>query len=172
MNGMAGAARADVAATIIIPTHSHGPTLYASVESALGQTMPVEVFIIGDGASEEDRAVARELTGRDSRVRFLDHPKTPGRGELFRHAAIEQARGRYVTCPTMMSTFRITLKICARCWRTPISCTPWPPRHCRTATSHSGPWIFLCPNINALRWKELIGCHFRRARIRSAPIAG
>jgi hypothetical protein len=85
-----------VAATVVIPTHNHGPTLYASVGSALAQTVPVEVFVMGDGVSDETRAIAQELARRDERVRFFDHPKSPSRGELHRDAALEQARGRVV----------------------------------------------------------------------------
>ena len=37
-------------ATILVPTHDHGPTLRASVASALRQTVSdIEVFIVGDG---------------------------------------------------------------------------------------------------------------------------
>ncbi len=85
-----------VAATVVIPTHNHGPTLYASVASALSQTLAVEVFVIGDGVSPETRAIAEELARQDQRVRFFDHPKSPRRGELYRHAALKQARGRVV----------------------------------------------------------------------------
>lgn len=86
----------NLAATIVLPTHDHGPTLYCSVRSALEQTVPVEVFIIGDGATEETRAIARELENADDRVRFFDHPKSPSRGEMHRHEALKQARGRVV----------------------------------------------------------------------------
>ena len=93
---MAGALE-NPAATIIIPTHGHGATLYSSVRSALDQTVPVEVFIVGDGATEETRAIARELSAAHELVRFFDHPKSSSRGESGRHEALKQARGR-VAC--------------------------------------------------------------------------
>jgi len=84
-------------ATILVPTHDHGPTLRASVASALRQTVSdIEVFIVGDGVPEEARDVVYELVNSDERVRFLDNPKGPGRGETHRHRALQTAHGRIV----------------------------------------------------------------------------
>jgi GalNAc5-diNAcBac-PP-undecaprenol beta-1,3-glucosyltransferase len=84
------------AATVLIPTHNHGPLLYHSVKSALAQTITdIEVFIIGDGVNETTRAVVMELK-QDRRVRFFDHPKGPRLGEAYRHAALAEARGEIV----------------------------------------------------------------------------
>ena len=84
------------AATVLIPTHDHGPLLYHSVKSALTQTITdIEIFIIGDGVTEMTRAVVTELT-QDRRVRFFDHPKSPRTGEAYRHAALAEARGEIV----------------------------------------------------------------------------
>ena len=84
-------------ATVIVPTHDHGPTLEPAVASALAQTVAeLEVLVIGDGATEETRLAARALAERDSRVRFLDHPKAASRGETLRHQALQEARGEIV----------------------------------------------------------------------------
>jgi GalNAc5-diNAcBac-PP-undecaprenol beta-1,3-glucosyltransferase len=84
-------------ATVVIPTHNHGPTLRRSARSALAQTVEeIEVFIIGDGVTEETRAAAREVAAEDDRVRFFDNPKGPRLGELHRHAALQEARGEVV----------------------------------------------------------------------------
>ena len=86
-----------LAATILIPTHDHGPTLRASVASALGQTVSdIEVFVIGDGVPDETRDILAEMMRADSRVRFFDHPKGPRHGEPYRHEALLEARGRIV----------------------------------------------------------------------------
>jgi hypothetical protein len=86
-----------LAATILIPTHNHGPTLRASVASALRQTVTdIEVFIIGDGVTDETRQIVQVLACGDPRVRFFDHPKGPRHGEPYRHAALAEARGRIV----------------------------------------------------------------------------
>jgi GalNAc5-diNAcBac-PP-undecaprenol beta-1,3-glucosyltransferase len=86
-----------LAATILIPTHNHAHTLRASVASALRQTVPdLEVFVIGDGAPEETREILNEFLRADSRVRFFDCPKGPRHGEIHRHEALAQARGRIV----------------------------------------------------------------------------
>lgn len=83
-----------LAATVLIPTHDHGPTLRYSVASALRQTEEeIEVFVIGDGAPDVTRDIMADFARRDGRVRFFDHPKGPRHGELYRHAALAEARG-------------------------------------------------------------------------------
>ena len=86
-----------LAATVLVPTHDHGPTLLRSVRSALGQTVEdLEVFVVGDGVPDVTREVMDELTGSDARVKFFDNPKGPRHGELHRHAALQEARGEIV----------------------------------------------------------------------------
>lgn len=88
---------AEIVATIVIPTHNHGPTLRASVTSVLRQTVPdIEVFVIGDGMTEETRDIASEIAKTDQRVTVFDNPKGERHGELYRHAALQSARGRIV----------------------------------------------------------------------------
>jgi GalNAc5-diNAcBac-PP-undecaprenol beta-1,3-glucosyltransferase len=88
---------AKLVATIVIPTYNHGPTLRASVASALRQTVrEIEVFVIGDGVTEEMRDFAFEITKTDERVLFFDNPKGERHGEPHRHAALQLARGRIV----------------------------------------------------------------------------
>jgi glycosyltransferase involved in cell wall biosynthesis len=77
------------AATVIVPTHDHGPLLGPAVVSALRQTIAdVEVLIVGDGATEPTRETAIALSRDDERVRFLDNRKGPRHGEVHRRAAI------------------------------------------------------------------------------------
>ena len=84
-------------ATVLIPTHDHGPLLELSVRSALAQTVDrIEVLIVGDGATPETRAVAHRLTEVDPRVRYFDHPKSPRTGEAYRHELLMKARSRIV----------------------------------------------------------------------------
>jgi GalNAc5-diNAcBac-PP-undecaprenol beta-1,3-glucosyltransferase len=84
-------------ATVLVPTHDHGPTLRCSVASALAQTVAdLEVLVVGDGVADDTRHVMTELVAVDERVRFLDNPKGPRHGELLRHAALQQARGEIV----------------------------------------------------------------------------
>lgn len=85
-----------IAATVLIPTHNHGPLLYHSVATALTQTVSnIEVFIVGDGVNDETRKVVTELM-EDGRVRYFDHPKGPRNGELYRHGVLAEARGEVV----------------------------------------------------------------------------
>jgi hypothetical protein len=84
-------------ATVLIPTHDHGPTLRYAAAAALQQTArDLEVFVIGDGVSDQGREVIAELVRSDPRVRFFDHPKHERRGEPYRHAALREARGEIV----------------------------------------------------------------------------
>lgn len=83
-------------ATVILPTFNHGATLRFALESALAQTVPVEVFIIGDGVPDADKTLIRHLASNDARVRFFDHPKHVSRGEPYRHEALQSARGTIV----------------------------------------------------------------------------
>ena len=86
-----------LAATVVVPTFDHGPTLYRSVRSALAQTVAdLEVFVVGDGVPDATRSVMADLVREDPRVRFFDHPKGPRHGEVHRHAALAEARGRIV----------------------------------------------------------------------------
>jgi hypothetical protein len=86
-----------IAATILVPTHSHGETLRYSVGSALRQTLAdFELFIVGDGCDDATRRVAQDLAQSDRRVRFLDLPKGPRKGEAHRHTALNDAQGRIV----------------------------------------------------------------------------
>lgn len=84
-------------ATVLIPTHDHGPLLRYSLESALAQTVAdLEIFVIGDGVPDVTREIIGELQSRDARIRFFDHPKGPRHGEVYRHAALQEALGEVV----------------------------------------------------------------------------
>lgn len=82
-----------VRASILIPTHDHATTLPLTVGSVLRQTVgDLEVLLIGDGVTDENRAAIELLTQSDPRVRFLDFPKGPHHGEIHRHDAVMEAR--------------------------------------------------------------------------------
>lgn len=84
-------------ATVLVPTHDHGPTLRYSVASAMAQTVDeLEILVVGDGVPDVTREVMADLCDRDKRIRFFDNHKAPRRGELLRHAALSEARGRIV----------------------------------------------------------------------------
>lgn len=84
-------------ATVLIPTFDHGPTLAYAVGSALSQTVDdIEIFIVGDGVPDATREIVTDISKRDPRVRFFDNPKGPRHGEIHRHAALKEAKGRIV----------------------------------------------------------------------------
>jgi GalNAc5-diNAcBac-PP-undecaprenol beta-1,3-glucosyltransferase len=83
-------------ATIIIPTYDHADTLYASVKSALMQTVrEIEIFIVGDGVPNRTREVVMDLKS-DDRVRFVDRPKSPRTGEPYRHEILQEVKSKIV----------------------------------------------------------------------------
>jgi hypothetical protein len=84
------------AATVLIPTHAHAAALRHAVAGVQQQNLQdFELFIVGDGVTEATRAVAAELSAADSRIRFFDFPKGPRKGEIHRHRALQEARGRF-----------------------------------------------------------------------------
>jgi GalNAc5-diNAcBac-PP-undecaprenol beta-1,3-glucosyltransferase len=86
-----------IVATVMIPTFNHGPTLRHSVGSALEQTVSdIEIFIVGDGVTDDTREIVASLKSQDERVRFFDNPKGPRTGEIHRHQALAQAGGEIV----------------------------------------------------------------------------
>jgi hypothetical protein len=86
-----------IAATVIVPTHDHGPTLRFSLASALAQTVAdIEVIVVGDGVPEVTRDIVAELARKDDRLRLVEHPKGPRHGEPYRHEALAHARGEIV----------------------------------------------------------------------------
>ena len=92
-----GRARVMLAATVLVPTHDHGPTLRRSIATALAQTVSdLEVLVVGDGVPDVTRELMAELTSADQRVRFFDNPKGARHGEEHRHAALSEARGEIV----------------------------------------------------------------------------
>lgn len=85
------------AATVLVPTHDHGPTLLRSIGSALAQTVSdLEVLVVGDGVPEVTRELMAELTSSEPRVTFFDNPKGARHGEEHRHAALKEAQGEIV----------------------------------------------------------------------------
>lgn len=87
-----------VQATIILPTTAdRGLILPFCIRSIQQQTLQAfELFIIGDGVDESTRGVINELMRQDNRIHFFDHPKHARRGEIYRHQALQQARGVFV----------------------------------------------------------------------------
>lgn len=84
-------------ATVLIPTHDHGPTIRHSVVSALTQTVKdIEIFIVGDGMPDAARDVVRSVAQLDPRIRLFESPKAPRHGEILRQEALQEAVGQIV----------------------------------------------------------------------------
>jgi hypothetical protein len=84
-------------ATVLIPTHEHGPLLRLAAATALNQSVEeVEVFIVLDGADAETTFVAESIADDDPRVRVFHNPKGERHGETHRHRALQEASGQIV----------------------------------------------------------------------------
>jgi hypothetical protein len=84
-------------ATVVIPTHDHGPLLEVAVRSVLGQTVQsFEVFVVGDGVPPAVRADVERVVELDPRIRFFDFPKRGRTGVPHRNAVLSEAAGRVV----------------------------------------------------------------------------
>ncbi|HEY3545172.1 MAG TPA: glycosyltransferase family 2 protein [Propionicimonas sp.] len=89
-------ARAPVA-SIVIPTWDAADTLPLAVDSARRQTVvDIEIVIVGDGVTPAARDAIEPLIELDQRIRFLDLPKAPGRGERNRHRGVLACRSDLV----------------------------------------------------------------------------
>lgn len=87
----------EVTATVLVPTHEHGPLLTLAVGSALQQTVEdIEVFVVCDGATDDTLEAAEGLVKADDRVRLFIHDKGPRHGEIYRHQALQEAAGAIV----------------------------------------------------------------------------
>lgn len=83
--------------TILLPVHRSPAMLPYAIASVLGQErQDFELFVICDGAPPETVACAHEHAARDDRIKVFAHPKGERHGEIYRHQALQQARGTYV----------------------------------------------------------------------------
>jgi glycosyltransferase involved in cell wall biosynthesis len=84
-------------ATVLVPTHDHGPLLLHALRSVQEQTVrDIEIFVVGDGVPDVTRRLVAELAAGDPRITFFDNPKGARHGEPSRHEALSRARGEIV----------------------------------------------------------------------------
>lgn len=82
---------------VIVPTHDHPNLLPFAVASLQAQTyVDTDIVIVGDGVADETRDVVRMLMRDDSRIRFVDKPKTGRTGEPSRHEVLSELRSPVV----------------------------------------------------------------------------
>jgi len=86
-------ARPDV--SIVIAAWNAEATLGAAIESALAQTVPVEVLVVDDASTDATGAIARAAADRDGRVRALASGTNGGPGAA-RNLALAHARAPWI----------------------------------------------------------------------------
>ena len=83
--------------TVLLPVHRPPPLLPNAIASVLAQErQDFELFVICDGAPPETAEVARRHAAKDGRIRVFEHPKGQRNGEIYRHQALQEARGEFV----------------------------------------------------------------------------
>lgn len=83
--------------TVLIPTHDHARLIPYAIQSAVRQNFGnIEIFVIGDGAGSQTKEIVESLSRNDRRIRYFDFPKGQRHGELSRHTALQEARGKIV----------------------------------------------------------------------------
>jgi hypothetical protein len=82
--------------SILLPTHDNPESLGFALDAALAQSeTDFELLIVGDGVSDETRAVVARRV--DPRITFHDLPKAQGFGYVHRRAVLAQALGDYIS---------------------------------------------------------------------------
>lgn len=85
------------AVTVLVPTHDHAALIPFTLRSILRQSLAdFEVFVVGDGAGPDTHLAVTAAANGDPRVRFFGFAKGERHGELNRHHALAEARGRIV----------------------------------------------------------------------------
>lgn len=83
--------------TVLLPVNRGPELLRFAIASVQAQRLgDFELFVIGDGAPPATIALAEAAAAGDARLRVRSHPKAGLRGEIWRHAALREARGRFV----------------------------------------------------------------------------
>ncbi len=81
--------------SVIVTAFDEAAVLSETLRSLLGQTLTdIEVIVVDDGSEDDTLQVARNIAGKDSRVRIISHSNR-GLG-LSRNAGLEVAGGEYV----------------------------------------------------------------------------
>ncbi len=84
--------------TILLPVHRPPALLAYAIASVQAQVrQDFELFVICDGAPPETAELARGCAAADRRIRVFEHPKGERHGEAYRHQALQEARGKYVS---------------------------------------------------------------------------
>jgi len=81
--------------TVIIPTYNLGRVLRYSIESVLLQDFSdFEVWVVGDGCTDDTEAVVRSFT--DARIHWMNLPENSGTPAMPRNEGLKRARGDYI----------------------------------------------------------------------------
>lgn len=84
-------------ASVLIVTHNRKDELRRAIDSALGQTVPVDVLVFDDASKDGTDAMVREVYGKDPRVSYVRAEL--GRGPIpARNEGMKAARTEIVFC--------------------------------------------------------------------------
>ena len=81
---------------VIIAVYNGESFVDGAIESAMEQTIPVEVLVVDDGSTDQTVAVAEDAAGGDPRVQVVRQPVNGG-PSVARNRALDMASAEWVT---------------------------------------------------------------------------
>ncbi len=84
--------------SVIIPLYKSEAYIEGALDSVLSQTYTdFEVICVDDCSPDGTAAIVKEYAKKDSRIRYIAHPKNMGAPAFGRNTGLQEARGDYVT---------------------------------------------------------------------------
>jgi len=82
--------------SVIIPTYNRAKLLPRAIKSVLGQTYKnIELVIVDDCSTDDTRAVIKNFSQNDKRIKYLFHKKNKG-AAAARNTGIKASGGKYI----------------------------------------------------------------------------
>lgn len=82
--------------SVVIPTHNRSKLVKRAINSVLRQTYQnFEIIVVSDGSTDDTENVLKEMSEKDSRVKFISYKDAKG-GNYARNIGIKEATGDFV----------------------------------------------------------------------------
>jgi len=81
--------------TVVIPSYNSAATIEAAVESALAQTIPVNIIVVDDGSKDETVSKVQQLANQNTNLTLIVQPKNSG-PSAARNRAISEVKNGWI----------------------------------------------------------------------------